>query len=138
MKMSKRMAAKADSPLCEALAQAKGDDVLSAVMLLGSEESDSGISDDDRIDPAHFTSRTEYRKKLIEQRSADVKSEIGETINKLSDLSLNPRGGKIGRAIVVEGPARQIAAALDMPSVRHASLDRRVRLIEPRRQKTAH
>lgn len=139
MKINKRIAKKADPLLLEALAEAEGDEVLRAVVLLDDgTDVGSEVSAGEQLEPSQFPSRFEFRRKLIEQRQAHLESEIGETLEKLSELSLSPKGGKIGRSVVVEGPARQIAASLELPSVSHASLDRRIQLIGPRRHgKTA-
>ncbi len=39
----------------------------------------------------------------------------------------------MSRTVVVEGPARLLLTSLELPGVRHASLDRQIEIVKPRR-----
>jgi hypothetical protein len=124
---------KADPSLQHALDHARGDQVLSAILLL--EQPDHGISpppsEDD--DPSQFPDRVAYRKALIERRQKQMASDNAETLGKLATLQLSPRGGKISHAVVVEGTAANLLHALDLPGVSRAILDRPISLVQPHR-----
>ncbi len=134
MKLAKIHAEKIDKLLRKTLLEAEGTEVVRAVMVLGQ------LNNEQRRGPApptptQFSSRTDYRRALIESRQVEVGRIIGKTRQKLSELNLNPRGGKVGHTVVVEGRAEQILASLELPGVRHASLDQRVGLVTPDRGK---
>ncbi len=131
MKLGKAHIAKIDGLLRIALKEAEGNEVIRAVMVLGP------LGREPRHEEAppellQLSSRTAYRQALIEDRQVKIGHAIGETRRQLADLKLSPRGGKVGHTIVVEGPAAQILASLELPGVRHASLDRRIGLVAPR------
>lgn len=112
--------------------QAKGDEVLVVLMLLGAEPEDAQQElVNEEIDPAQFPTRTAYREEAIARRKEQLDRYIGSTLKKLKALSLKPRGGTQSPTVVVEGPARQIVAALELPGVLHARLDQPIKLIEP-------
>lgn len=136
MKLDKRHTEKIDPLLRDALRRAEEKEILRTVMVLGPESKDAekGLREQE-LDPSQFPSRVEYRQALIKHRQAKLADDIGDTLQALRDLSLTPRGGTISRAVVVEGSARQILASLDLPGVRHASLDRPIQLVEPRRRR---
>ncbi len=134
MKLAKIHAAKIDKRLRETLLEAEGNEVVRAVMVLG-QLNDERHSEPAPPEPTQFSSRTDYRRALIESRQVEVGKIIGKTRQKLSELSLNPRGGKVGQTVVVEGSAERILASLELPGVRHASLDQRVGLVTPDRGK---
>lgn len=132
MKLNKRHLEKIDPLLQDALRRAEGDEVLRAVVVLGPENFDAekdGVSKE--LAPAQFPSRQDYRKALITRRQSQLAEDISDTLQKLLALSLTPRGGTISRTVVVEGPARQILTSLELPGVRHASLDQPISLIKP-------
>jgi hypothetical protein len=132
VKLSKTHLEKIDPKLQEVLEKAKGDEIVTCLMLLGPELEDAKQrSASEELNPAQFPSRKAYREKAISQRKDELAHNIGITLQKLRDLSLNPRGGNISPTVVVEGMARQILAALELPGVRHASLDRPIELIRP-------
>jgi hypothetical protein len=135
MKLQERHTDKIDPLLRDALKQAQGDEMLRAVMVLGPERTDAeeGLTGE-ALDPAQFPSREAYRQTLITQRQNQLAHDLRETLQALQGLSLTPRGGTMSRTVVVEGPACQILASLDLPGVRHASLDRPIELIRPRRR----
>ncbi len=134
MKLANIHAAKIDELLRNTLLEAEGNEVVRAVMVLG-RPSDERRRGPAPPEPTQFSSRTDYRRALIECRQVEVGMIIGKTRQKLSELNLNPRGGKVGHTVVVEGPAERILASLELPGVRHASLDQRVGLITPDRGK---
>ncbi len=134
MKLGKAHIAKIEDLLCNALKEAEGNEVIRAVMVLGP------LGREPRHEEAppevlKFSSRTAYRQALIEDRQVKIGQAIGETWRQLADLKLNPRGGKVGRTVVVEGPAQKILASLELPGVQHASLDRCIGLVAPRGRK---
>ena len=136
MKVEEKDLGKVDPLLREALVRAKGDEVLRAVFLLGGTSKEAHeVGAETGPSPDEFPSRTAYRRAKIAQRQKAVAREIHDTLQALEELSLAPRGGKMGRAVVVEGPARQVSAALGLAGVVHASLDRPIELIKPRRRK---
>ncbi len=128
MELSANKAAKIDPLLREKLQGARGDETIRVVMVLGEDEHSSRI--DRQLHPSQFPSRTAWREALIKQRGSQLEDEIGDTLESLRRLSLQPRGGTIGRTVVVEGPVRDIVSSLELPGVRHASLDRPIMLTE--------
>ena len=134
MRLDARHCDKIDSLLQDALTHAKGDETLRAVMLLGNgQESAAETEPAPPLDPKQFASRKAYRQALIEQRQTQLSRDIDETLQGLQKLALAPRGGKTSNVVVVEGPAHRLLASLELPGVRHASLDRSIELIQPRR-----
>jgi hypothetical protein len=87
-----------------------------------------------KLSPAQFRSRSAYRGAMIDRRQRRLNDEVGDTLRALRTLSLFPQGGAISRTVVVEGPARQILVSLELPGIRHASLDQPIELIRPFRQ----
>jgi hypothetical protein len=128
MKIDERHVSKTDPLLEDTLKHAREDENIRAVMVLGSDKPTSRI--DKELHPSQFPSRQAWRKALVEQHESQLEHEIGGTLEKLRRLSLKPRGGQIGRAVVVEGPAANIAASLTLPGVEHASLDRSIELLK--------
>lgn len=135
MKLDDIHTEKIDPLLRDALNQAQEDKVLLVAMVLDSESNDVENGDkSQKLDPSQFGSREVYRKALIDQRQTKISSDTGNTRRALTELSLKVRGGAISRIVVVEGTARQILAALELPGVRHASLDRPIELERPYRK----
>lgn len=120
MKLSETHLAKIDFLLRDALENADGNEILRCVMLLGTEEAEHQVVDQD-LDPSQFSSRQAYRQALITQRQEVLARQLGQTLQILQALSLVPRGGQISPTVVVEGSAGQIWAALALPDVRHAT-----------------
>jgi hypothetical protein len=127
--LNPQLESKADPALCRALSRAEGKDVLRVLLLLAPASHDS----DAEPDPKAFPSRAEYRRALIERRQAQIQAQIGPTIEALHRLGLSPKGGTLSRGVVVEGPAKTVAAALELSAVEHASLDRPVTIVAPRK-----
>jgi hypothetical protein len=128
MKLAQRHISKIDPLLREALQHADGDEVFRAVMVLGTDQEDRG---EKKLAPAQFRSRSAYRGAMIDRRQRQLNDDIGGTLRALQALSLFPRGGTISRTIVIEGPARQILNSLELPGIRHATLDQPLELIKP-------
>lgn len=135
MKLNTTHIQKLDPLLRKALERATGEEFLSTLMLLRpeSKESANDAPESTEPDPSHFESREEYRGALIARQREMVSRGIEGTLQALADLSLRPRGGSISHAVVVQGAARQILSALELPGVAHATLDRPVTLVEPQR-----
>lgn len=135
MKVDNKYSSKTDPLLQQALSNAEEREILRAVMVIGAESPNSenhcAQSEEPHIDPSQFSSRLDYRKALIAHRQSQVSDDMHDVLQALRDLSLSPRGGTMGKTVVVEGPAAQILASLELPSVLHASLDQEVNLIEP-------
>lgn len=70
-----------------------------------------------------FGSTSDYRRALIEKRRTEVRDLTADTVEHLRKLSLQVLGGEIGRAVVAEGSARQVARALKLDGVSGAMLD---------------
>jgi hypothetical protein len=126
LKLNEKHIAKTDPLLEDRLKHAREDENIRAVMVLGPEEPTGSIHKQPH--PSQFPSRQAWRETLVKQRKGQIEGEIGGTLKQLRELSLNPQGGKIGQAVVVEGPAANIASSLDLPGVHHASLDREIAL----------
>lgn len=112
---------KADPSLRDKLQRAPGDETIRVVMVLGNDE--SGLRLEDQPHPSQYPTRTAWREALIQRRRLQVAGKIGDTLEDLRRLSLNPQGGSLGTVVVVEGPASKIAKSLELPGVRHATLD---------------
>ena len=126
MKLNERHIAKTDPLLEDRLKHAREDENIRAVMVLEPEEPTGSIHKQPH--PSQFPSRQAWREALVEQRKGQLEDEIGGTLKELRELALKPQGGKIAQAVVVEGPAANIASSLDLPGVRHARLDREIEL----------
>lgn len=129
MKLCETYLAKTDPLLRDALENANGDEILRCLMLLGGQEAPVASQE---LDPSQFPSRQAYREALIAQRQELLAHQTSHTRKALQALSLKPRGGDISMIVVVEGTACKIWAALALPGIRHATLDRVIRLSKPR------
>ncbi len=134
MKLTTNHLEKIDAPLREALARADEGEVLRTVMVLGEAEGHERAGHT-TLTPKQFSSRAAYRGALIKQRSVQLGQELQDTLQALTELSLLTRGGATSRTLVVEGAKGQILSALDLPGVRHATLDQPLELVEPKRNK---
>lgn len=124
MKVSAPQTTKIDSALHNALEKAEGHEPLRTVMILES----SRKSKRPVPDSTDFPDRTTYRKALIENQQAELVDELTNVKQELNDRSLRVKGGHISRAVVVEGTARDILSSLELPEVKHASLDQPLEL----------
>ncbi len=134
MRIERRHLEKVDERLRTALAEARGGEILRAVLVLGPANAADEVPFAVDVDPAEFRSREAYRQELINRQRKAVTAFAGETIESLNKLGLNPRGATLGHTVVVEGPAVNILMSLDLPGVAHASLDQPVLLISPKRR----
>jgi hypothetical protein len=81
--------------------------------------------------PGNFSSREDYRRALIQRRERHLAAAIGDTVRALTALGVQVIGGNIMRTVVADGTARQVAAALSVPGVERAALDRPLEMIRP-------
>ncbi len=130
MQRDGRYSAKIDPHLRDALADAPDDTILHAVMVLDP-DADNEESGEPDLHPSAFPSRAAWRRALLARREQQLARDTGRTVDALRDLCLRPRGGTVGRTVVVEGTARHIRASLELPGVLHASLDRSIALDHP-------
>lgn len=120
MKLSTHQISKIDNALKEALEQAEGHEFLRTVMVLGSPRKEQSGS---KLKPSDFPSRTAYREALISDTQQHQSTYLGNVKKGLADLALDVKGGAISQSVVVEGTAGNILSSLELPEVRHASLD---------------
>jgi hypothetical protein len=66
---------------------------------------------------------------LLAREQIQVSSQIGETLEYLTELALQPRLNSVTRTIFVEGPATSIVQALSLPQVEKATLDQPIELV---------
>jgi hypothetical protein len=105
-------------------------EMVRAVLVLRHERTDQ---DEPEPLPSAYPSRVEYRRALIErQRKRLREGEVGRTVRALQGMDLKPRGGDLLGVVIVEGPANQVASALELPGVVRGDIDRPVRLVDPR------
>ncbi len=125
MKLNERQIAKIDPLLEEALTEAKGNEELLVIMSLDLKKP----LVKEPFKPKEFSSNEEYRQALIHYRQKEYAELLGDTIQALNHLSLTPIvGGTNSRVVVVQGSPENILHALELPGVRHASLDRLIAL----------
>ncbi len=130
MKLDQEQIVKIDPQLRRALERPEQDRVLRAVMQLAPMDRPLGAEGESAaLNPSDFPSPKAYREHLIALRQNRVAQDLARVIKKLSDLSLDVRGGKVGYTVVVQGAASKIAASLKLTAVRHASLDQPLELI---------
>jgi hypothetical protein len=122
---------KANSDLRKFLEATDATAPVRVVLILHTEEGEAA-GERSQARPSDFFSIAEYRRALIDHRTAVVKEFTGETIEALRRLSLHLVVGEVGRAVVAEGSAAQIADALQLPGVSSAMLDRPIGLEPPR------
>jgi len=126
MKLDKRHIDKIDVLLEDALLNARGDELLKVVIVLDSQRANRETLSQQlsqQPKPSEFPNRNAWREALIAQRQTQLAKAIGDQIQGLKDLSLTTRGGITTNILVVEGAARQILRALELPGVSHASLN---------------
>ena len=87
-------------------------------------------------DPAKFASRVEYRRALIDQKTASsAASGTEELAERFSQMGLKAIPGLLSQTIVVEGSAEALSKALANDAVTNAYPDDEIELIRPRRSK---
>jgi len=133
MKLQRATREKADDALRDTLEKAEGREHVRAILRLDPPPGQKAAKPAAAPDPARFESREDYRRAIVHHRSKALLKEQGPTIQRLKDLELAVRGGEMGRTVVVEGPAENLANGVALPGVAHAHLDQEIELIEPRR-----
>jgi len=134
MKLNKRHIDKIDVLLEDALLNARGDELLKVVIVLDSQRANRETLSQQlsqQPKPSEFPNRTAWRKALIAQQQTQLAKAIGDQIEGLKDLSLTTHGGITTNIVVVEGAARQILRALELPGVSHASLNQPLVILFP-------
>jgi len=121
MKVEEQIAQKVDPELLRALHDAAGHEILRTVMVLGDDSKPA--PETPSIDPSRFATRSDYQRALRSRQQEQVKGAVRPVQKQLEQLDLKTRGGEFSRSVVVEGPAQQILASLELPGVQHASLD---------------
>jgi hypothetical protein len=124
--------AKADPLLQDALQQATEDEKLRVLVSLRPES--TRASKADVPSPDQFDDRVSYRQAIIQHQQTQQGQSLEKAIGELRSLSLDVQGGAISPVVVVTGAAKDIARALDLPDVAHASLDREINVEQPKKQ----
>ena len=130
MKLAEPVIEKADEALRETLERAGGKDRVRAILHLDPPAA-APAADSSAPRPETFRSREDYRRAVVQHRSKALAEDQGPTIQKLKDLSLEVHGGALGRTVVVEGNAENLADGLALPGVCEAHLDEEMELIAP-------
>lgn len=118
--------AKVDKYLRAALESSSADDVLTAILML---DAQTELRPSTELDPKTFQSPVAYREALIRRRQEGLNRRLGQTMENLRAIGLVVDGGKLAPIVVVSGAAHQINAALELPSVQKAFLNRSLEVI---------
>jgi len=125
MKLNESQIAKIDPLLEDALIHAREDEEMLVIMSLDLQKPLAK----DPFKPQDFPEYKDYRQALLNYRQQEYAASLGETIQALENLDLKiAAGGTNSRVLVVQGSPKQIAEALELSGVRHASLDRLIAL----------
>lgn len=125
MKLNESQIAKIDPLLADALIHAREDKEMLVIMSLDLQKPLAK----DPFKPQDFPEYKDYRQALLNYRQQEYAASLGETIQALEKLDLKiAAGGTSSRVLVVQGSPKQIAEALALSGVRHASLDRLIAL----------
>jgi hypothetical protein len=116
---------KADHRLRDVLASATGSEELRVLLTLRPAEEFF----DAPPAPSDFPTREDYRRALIERRQRQVAASIGDTVRALSALGVRVIGETVLSTVIADATAAQFAAALAVPGVERAVLDRPLELI---------
>lgn len=124
---------KADRALAQTLAAAQPGEQFTVILELVERPSPQGeLPELESLSPGE-------RSRSAEGLDAATATFNHPTLRRLSDLGLNPRGGRFGPLVVVTGSAEAMRDALALYAVRRATLDQPLELIAPetpdRRQK---
>lgn len=120
MKIRSDLQEKTDEGLRAALQAAEEHEVLRTLMLLETDDDEEAPLEPH---PQDYPSRQAYRAALISQKADQAQMRQRTIREALVARSLELRGGAFGNALIVEGTARDIVASLELPGVKHASLD---------------
>ena len=124
MKLKPEHIDKVDPLLEQALKQARGDEEMVVVMSL--ELKKPLVSSP--FHPKEFPSYEDYRKALIDYRKREFAEGLEETFQELRNLSLKTTGGNVSKVVGVQGTAKQILQAVELPGVRHATIQQLIGL----------
>jgi len=125
MKLNESQIAKIDPSLEDALIHAREDEEMLVIMSLDLQKPLAK----DPFKPQDFPEYKDYRQALLNYRQQEYAASLGETIQALEKLDLKiAAGGTSSRVLVAQGSPTQIAEALELSGVRHASLDRLIAL----------
>jgi hypothetical protein len=130
VELSDQQSRKVNAALRAVLEQSGGADPVAAVLILRA----PAVTLPDALDPADFPDRTAYREAVIARERQLSRELLGPVIDSLAKFGLHPRGGDL-HAVAVNGPVRQLLAALDLPEVSHALADEVLELPHPKRGK---
>ena len=132
MRLSDVALEKADPALRNALANAEAAAPVRVIITLGDQEP-AGVRPNSprtlgsfRTTKAGSPTGTVNRRALIEDRRRSFAGSYGSLRKSLAGMGLRVSGGELTRAVVLEGGAADIAAALALPLVRRAILDQRI------------
>ena len=124
MKLKPEHIDKVDPLLEQALKQARGDEEIVVVMSLELQRPLASSP----FHPKEFPSYEDYRKALIDYRQQEFAEGLEETLQELRNLDLRTTGGNVSKVWGVQGTAKQILQALELPGVRHATIDQMIGL----------
>ncbi len=117
---------KAGPFLLERLRNSSADDVLQVIVML--------VFDEDGTEakaplPSDFPTRVAWREALITHRSVELTKRVGNTLQAMRDLGLTVQGGTLLSCLTyIEGTAKQILLALELPGVKRAELNHTIKL----------
>ena len=76
--------------------------------------------------PGDFPDRVAYRQAMIEHHGRNPRARVGAAKEALEKLGLTTRGEGHAGLLIVQGPARRLADALELEAVERVALDRQV------------
>lgn len=125
MKLKEEHIAKIDPLMEAALRQSHGDEEMIAIINIDLKNP----LVKDPFEPKQFSTSEDYRRALIEYRQQEFAEGLRDTLQEIGNISLKIlSGGTISRTLVVEGTAKQILQALELPGVRYAAIDQLIAL----------
>jgi hypothetical protein len=125
--LSEALAAKVQKDLVERLRVTSGDEWVRVVARLRPLDQPEEQSRQVTRRPSAGQTREDFRRQLIQEREANVRaSGRSEMLERLRGQGLNVSHGSMTDSVVIEGPSRDVARALEMDEIRHAALDARV------------
>ena len=116
---------KLDKPLKQVLQTAGEEEQIRVLLQL---DDGQKASTTPALQPKDFASRAEFRRAANEQRRQQLETATADTRKALDRLGVRVRGGKLGRTVVVDGTAGQIAKTVALPGVKKAMLDREIEM----------
>ncbi len=131
MELNPAQSGKVNAALRGVLASTTPNQQVRAVLVV--RPSGQTVPDPPPLDPADFLDRVAFREAVIAQQKQLTETRLGPLFRTLAQFGLHPRGGELG-AVVVEGPAQQLLAALNLEEVIRGMADAQVEPPSPRRQ----